>query len=262
MIRQLYQPGQWKNGEYIRDRQQITIPADWAGRRAVVYMGLWNGPNRLRVIRGPNDGDNRARVATFTIEGGGAGAQPNTNAANTIPSLEAKRAEEHRARRQSRRGVVGRDAVDRVLRGHAFGRQRPVPRACEDALGRRALLRRLRGRRRLPEERVRRARRPPLGGGLRRDHGRPRWRPAELLRDAGLAAKRLVRHALRHASPAAAHRSRRLGFGASFRGERSPARSTTTTRTRATRSRSPSPGRRSMQARARPPSPTRATRGA
>lgn len=91
MLRQLYQPGQWKNGEYIRDRQEITIPADWAGRRAVVYMGLWNGPNRLRVIRGPNDGDNRARAATFTV-GGAAAERPDTNQGAGIPSLEAKRA--------------------------------------------------------------------------------------------------------------------------------------------------------------------------
>ena len=85
MMRQLYQPGQWKNGEYVRDRQQITIPADWAGQRAVVYMGNRNGPNRLRVIRGPNDGDNRARVATFNVGGGaGATAQPNTNDAIDI----------------------------------------------------------------------------------------------------------------------------------------------------------------------------------
>ena len=91
MIRQLYQPGQWKNGEYIRDRQQIVIPADWAGRRAVIYQGLWNGPNRLRVIRGANDGDNRARA--LTIDVGGAGAARPEQPAAELPSLEAKRAE-------------------------------------------------------------------------------------------------------------------------------------------------------------------------
>ncbi len=67
LVRDLYQPGRWKAGEYIRDQQVITLPADWNGESAIVYVGLWNGPNRLRVIDGPSDGDNRGRVATLRV---------------------------------------------------------------------------------------------------------------------------------------------------------------------------------------------------
>lgn len=89
LVRQLYQPGEWKAGEYIRDTQEIVIPEDWAGRRAVAYVGLWNGPNRMRILRGPNDGDNRARGATVPV--GAAGAQ--NPAQPSVPSLDAARAE-------------------------------------------------------------------------------------------------------------------------------------------------------------------------
>lgn len=80
LVRDLYQPGAWKTGEYIRDRQVITLPADWGTSTAVVYVGLWNGPHRLRITDGPSDGDNRARAAT--IRTGGA-----PEAAPTVPDV-------------------------------------------------------------------------------------------------------------------------------------------------------------------------------
>lgn len=67
IVRQLYQPGSWKAGEYITDRQEISIPADWNSNRAVFHIGVWNGPHRLQVTQGPNDGENRVRAATVNV---------------------------------------------------------------------------------------------------------------------------------------------------------------------------------------------------
>lgn len=75
-VRQIYQPGRWHEGEYIKDVQRITLPADWNSDRVVFYMGLWNGPHRLAVSRGPHDDENRARAATITVSSGPAAAAP------------------------------------------------------------------------------------------------------------------------------------------------------------------------------------------
>ncbi|MFT5358353.1 MAG: hypothetical protein ACI9KE_005591 [Polyangiales bacterium] len=85
LVRDLYQPGAWKAGEYVRDRQVITLPADWGASTAVVYVGLWNGPHRLRITDGPSDGDNRARAATVRT-GGTPEAAPSVPG---VPSLMA-----------------------------------------------------------------------------------------------------------------------------------------------------------------------------
>jgi hypothetical protein len=66
-IRQLYPPGRWKAGEYIRDVQRMTLPADWNSNEATIYLGLWNGPHRLQVTDGPSDGDNRARALRLDV---------------------------------------------------------------------------------------------------------------------------------------------------------------------------------------------------
>lgn len=86
LVRDLYQPGAWKAGEYIRDRQVITLPADWGTSTAVVYVGLWNGPHRLRITDGPSDGDNRGRAATIRTGGTPAAEAPSVP---DVPSLMA-----------------------------------------------------------------------------------------------------------------------------------------------------------------------------
>ena len=87
-IRNFYQPGSWKPGEYVRDVQQITIPANWSSPRVNLYLGIWNGPNRLRILRGPNDGDNRGRAASIAVEV--SEVDPEVTAGN-LPALRAIR---------------------------------------------------------------------------------------------------------------------------------------------------------------------------
>lgn len=90
VVRELYPPGRWKAGETIKDPQAITLPEDWGADQAIFYIGLWNGPHRLRVTRGANDGDNRARAASVPVRADGGGETPREP---DVPSLEATRVE-------------------------------------------------------------------------------------------------------------------------------------------------------------------------
>ena len=94
VVRELYQPGRWKAGEYIRDQQEITLPADWNATTAIAYVGLWHGDHRLRITRGPNDGDNRARAATIPVGASAAnGAAETPTPAREFPTLAVGRAD-------------------------------------------------------------------------------------------------------------------------------------------------------------------------
>lgn len=67
VIRGVYPEARWKAGEFIKDPQDITLPSDWNSNQATFYMGLWNGPKRLHVTTGPNDGKNRAVALTLPV---------------------------------------------------------------------------------------------------------------------------------------------------------------------------------------------------
>ncbi len=70
VVRELYQPSRWEAGKFIRDVQPLTLPEDWGSSRAIFYVGLWNGANRLGVRRGPNDGEDRVRAFALPVTGG------------------------------------------------------------------------------------------------------------------------------------------------------------------------------------------------
>ncbi|MAQ17727.1 MAG: hypothetical protein CMN30_23390 [Sandaracinus sp.] len=92
VVRELYQPGSWKAGEYVKDEQTITLPANWTDERATLYLGLWNGPHRLRITSGPSDGENRARVVAIPTQRAAAGT-PTEPAQPNVPTLDVTRAE-------------------------------------------------------------------------------------------------------------------------------------------------------------------------
>ena len=76
VVRRFYPPGRWKSGEYIKDVQTVSLPANWSSARATFYLGVWNGPHRLQVTRGPKDDDNRALALTIPTGGAAVGAAP------------------------------------------------------------------------------------------------------------------------------------------------------------------------------------------
>ena len=73
-VRRVHPVESWKSGEYIKDVQEITLPSDWDSSEAVFYLGFWNGPHRLHVAKGKNDGDNRAEALVVPVGGAGSGA--------------------------------------------------------------------------------------------------------------------------------------------------------------------------------------------
>lgn len=81
VVREIYQPGHWESGQYIRDVQEVTLPADWNDPVATFYLGLWNGPHRLRVRSGPSDGDNRAEALELRVAASRSAAAPSPSPA-------------------------------------------------------------------------------------------------------------------------------------------------------------------------------------
>ena len=60
---QVLGPDRWERGKIYADEQTFTMPQDLQGPDTMVYVGIWKGDARLRILSGPNDGDNRAIVA-------------------------------------------------------------------------------------------------------------------------------------------------------------------------------------------------------
>jgi Carbohydrate family 9 binding domain-like len=60
---QILGPDRWEKGKFYVDEQTYKVPDNVKGATFTVYVGVWKGDARLRIIAGPNDGDNRAIVA-------------------------------------------------------------------------------------------------------------------------------------------------------------------------------------------------------
>ena len=59
---QLFGPDKWEKGKVYVDEQTYRIP-DWATQPELeMLVGVWKDNARLRVVSGPNDGENRALV--------------------------------------------------------------------------------------------------------------------------------------------------------------------------------------------------------
>lgn len=56
-------PSRWEKGKIYADEQTYKVP-DWvAGSELTFMLGIWKGNARLRIVTGPNDGDNRGIAA-------------------------------------------------------------------------------------------------------------------------------------------------------------------------------------------------------
>jgi len=62
-VREIYPVGRFERGDYVRDVQDITLPPDFQAALATVYLGVYRAEDgRMRITRGQNDSDDRARV--------------------------------------------------------------------------------------------------------------------------------------------------------------------------------------------------------
>ncbi len=82
---QILGPDHWERGKVYVDEQTYKIPADVTGSEVTILTGVWKGDARLRIISGPNDGDNCAIVGKV-----GTGVVPKAAEEHTktdVPSL-------------------------------------------------------------------------------------------------------------------------------------------------------------------------------
>jgi hypothetical protein len=78
---QVLGPERWEKGKIYVDEQTYKVPDDVTGSTVSIMVGIWKGDARLRVISGPNDGDNSAIVGKLNT-----GIAPGSTGANTPPS--------------------------------------------------------------------------------------------------------------------------------------------------------------------------------
>ena len=87
---QLLGPDKWEKGKVYVDEQTYRIP-EWVTQPELEMMvGVWKDNARLRVVNGPNDGENRAIVVRVKTGLSGAEA-PKTGNREATPSLRATR---------------------------------------------------------------------------------------------------------------------------------------------------------------------------
>jgi len=82
--KQVLGPDKWEKGKFYVDEQTYKMP-DWVkGPDLTVMVGIYKGGARLRIIQGPNDGDNRAIVTKIKT---GLTPQADDHAKNDVPGV-------------------------------------------------------------------------------------------------------------------------------------------------------------------------------
>jgi len=82
---QVLGPERWEKGKFYVDEQTYKVPDDVTGSEITVYTGIWKGDARLRIISGPNDGDNSAIVGKIKTGIQNKAAEEHTT--NEVPTL-------------------------------------------------------------------------------------------------------------------------------------------------------------------------------
>jgi hypothetical protein len=58
----------WKKDEIIRDIHRVTLPASWPSNTVEIYVGGWKGAERMKVVSGPKDAENRVLAARLPVQ--------------------------------------------------------------------------------------------------------------------------------------------------------------------------------------------------
>ncbi len=80
-----YQVSEWKAGEIIRDEYTLTLPKNWTAPVATVHIGIYKGGDRLKVLSGEQDGQNRVVALKLPVVAGAGAAAP------TVPDLTVRK---------------------------------------------------------------------------------------------------------------------------------------------------------------------------
>jgi hypothetical protein len=62
---QVLGPERWEKGKVYVDEQTYKVPSEVTGNEVSIMVGVWKGDARLRIVSGPNDGDNSAIVGSL-----------------------------------------------------------------------------------------------------------------------------------------------------------------------------------------------------
>lgn len=60
----------WKPGEIIRDIHRVSVPQNWPANAVEIFVGLWKGPVRMKVEKGPHDSENRVIAVKLPVTSG------------------------------------------------------------------------------------------------------------------------------------------------------------------------------------------------
>jgi hypothetical protein len=82
---QILGPDRWEKGKIYVDEQSYKVPDDVTGAEVTIFVGVWKGDARLRIVSGPNDGDNSAIVGKINTGVKPKAAEEHT--ANDVPAL-------------------------------------------------------------------------------------------------------------------------------------------------------------------------------
>jgi hypothetical protein len=82
---QVLGPERWEKGKVYVDEQTYKVPAEVTGPEVTVMVGVWKGDARLRIVSGPNDGDNSAIVGA--VKTGLAAKTADEHTQNDVPVL-------------------------------------------------------------------------------------------------------------------------------------------------------------------------------
>lgn len=72
----LYPTHGWKAGDIIRDQITVTLSPNARTAKVELWLGLYQGDRRAKLVGTPNDGKNRFKAAVFDVAGGAAAPAP------------------------------------------------------------------------------------------------------------------------------------------------------------------------------------------
>jgi hypothetical protein len=84
-------PDKWEKGKIYVDEQTYKMP-DWLkGPDLTVLVGIWKGDARLRIVSGPNDGDNRSPIGKIKTGLTAGATPPDQHTSTEVPHLNANK---------------------------------------------------------------------------------------------------------------------------------------------------------------------------
>lgn len=85
---QIFGPSRWERGKIYVDEQTYRMPAELKGPESLVYLSIWKGDARLRIISGPTDGQERVLVGKLKT---GVAPKAPEKPKGDVPELDVKR---------------------------------------------------------------------------------------------------------------------------------------------------------------------------